>query len=167
MYRCTDTFIHDEHVAALGDNASCGRCHPKAEAVKTRARATACVECHRADIVTDLAERGRGLTISGALGDIDCAGCHGVSTGSAPGGESDRRAVDGIAPGYRFSMHRLCVGCHCDHEVRAAVDEPQMTRCGFCHRGVERELELEPSSEIGSKTMVIAGGAADLEAASK
>ena len=167
MYRCTDTFIHDEHVAALGANASCGRCHPKAETVKTRARATACVECHRADIVKDFAEDDRGCSISSAFGDIDCAGCHGVSAAGAPGRDADRRAVDGIAPGYRLAMHRLCVECHCDHEEREAVDEPHMTRCGFCHRGVESELELEPSSEIRSKPMVIAGGAAPLEPVSK
>ncbi len=51
MYRCTDTFVHDDHVTALGDNASCNRCHAATETAKTRATATACVECHRAEIV--------------------------------------------------------------------------------------------------------------------
>jgi hypothetical protein len=101
-----------------------------------------------------------------AFGDIDCEGCHGVSFASVESGEPDSRLIDGIAPGYRLAMHSLCVSCHCEHEQRTAVGEPSMTRCGFCHRGVERELEAGPGHEFSGAPVVVAGGIAPRESAS-
>jgi hypothetical protein len=68
--------------------------------------------------------------------------------------------VEGIAPGYRLAMHRLCVECHRKHEAQAAVAEPTMTRCGFCHRGVEAEIVVPPMHSIGGEPVVVAGGIA-------
>lgn len=154
MYRCTDTFVHDDHITVLGNNASCDRCHPVSETVKTRSSATRCVECHRAEIVETFAEERRQCSTYEALGDIDCAGCHEIVAASDEGEEADRRAVAGIAPGYRVAMHQLCVECHCVHETKTAVEEPVMTRCGFCHRGVE--AEIQPDQAIGGRPAVVA-----------
>jgi hypothetical protein len=158
MYRCTDTFGHDEHVVALGENASCNRCHPQKENIRTCSTATPCVDCHQNEIVDSFAERPRRSTTVSALGDIECAGCHGVQAASYGEGTADQRSVVGIAPGYRLAMHQLCVECHCDHEVKEAVEEPTMTRCGFCHRGVEAEIEVRPLPDVGGDPVVVAGG---------
>lgn len=158
MYRCTDTFGHDEHVVALGENASCNRCHPQEKNIRTRSTATPCVDCHQNEIVDSFAERPRRGTTVSALGDIECAGCHGVQAASYGEGTTDQRSVVGIAPGYRLAMHQLCVECHCDHEEIAAVEEPTMTRCGFCHRGVEAEIEVRPLPDVGGDPVVVAGG---------
>jgi hypothetical protein len=158
MYSCTDTFIHDDHIATLGDNASCTRCHAAGETAKTRSAATACVECHRAEIVEGFAEQRRRCSNDNASGDIGCAGCHGETLASVDGNGFDQRSIDGIAPGYRIAMHQLCVECHCVHEADAAVAEPAMTRCGFCHRGVESEIEISPGDDVGPKITVVARG---------
>jgi Ni/Fe-hydrogenase subunit HybB-like protein len=158
MYSCTDTFVHDDHITALGENASCNRCHAATEAAKTRATAMACVECHRAEIVEGFAEQRRRCSSDNAFGDIDCAGCHGESLASDDDGGIDQRSIDGIAPGYRIAMHQLCVECHCVHESNEAVVEPTMTRCGFCHRGVESEIEIRPEVETGERPAVLARG---------
>ncbi len=158
MYRCTDTFIHDDHITALGNNASCGRCHPATEAVKNRASATPCVECHRAEISQAFAEGRHQCSTDAAVGDIACSGCHGVSAASDPEERADRSEIAGIAPGYRLAMHQLCVECHCAHESKKAIEEPVMTRCGFCHRGVESEIEVVPDDGIGGRPVVVAEG---------
>ena len=154
MYRCTDTFVHADHITVLGSNASCDRCHPVSETVKTRSSATRCVECHRAEIVETFAEERRQCSTYEVLGDIDCAGCHEIVAASDNGEDVDRRAVAGIAPGYRVAMHQLCVECHCVHETKSAVEEPVMTRCGFCHRGVE--AEIQPDQANGGRPAVVA-----------
>jgi len=156
MYRCTDTFSHDDHIVALGDNTSCVRCHAELESAKTRASATPCIECHRADTVEGFAETRHESAASRAVGDIDCAGCHGVMGANDGADQRTRRAVDGIAPGYRLAMHQLCVECHDAHEVEKAVEEPVMTRCGFCHRGVENEIQVTPDEGAGSQPPVVA-----------
>lgn len=158
MYRCTDTFGHDEHVVALGANESCGRCHPRTESVATRADATPCIDCHQSDIVDSFSGNQLSCATAGALGDIDCAGCHNSLAVSGEGGVVDPLSVDGIAPGYRLAMHRLCVECHCEHEARTAVEEPNMTRCGFCHRGVEAEIGVPQVPSIDGEPVVVAGG---------
>jgi len=154
MYRCTDTFMHDDHIAALGENTSCDRCHAASQTVKTRASATPCIECHRAEIVESFAGERRQCSSYGAVGDLSCAGCHGEMAASDEDGDSVQRAVAGIAPGYRVAMHQLCVECHCVHETKTAVEEPVMTRCGFCHRGVE--AEIQPDQAIGGRPAVVA-----------
>ena len=160
MYRCTDTFVHDQHVLALGENASCNGCHSAAETVATRAEAKPCIECHKSDIFEPFAAK-RPLSASlVALGDIECAGCHSALAASDGGGVVDPLMVEGIAPGYRLAMHRLCVECHRKHEAQAAVAEPTMTRCGFCHRGVEAEIVVPPMHSIGGEPVVVAGGIA-------
>ncbi len=158
MYCCTDTFVHDDHITALGENASCNRCHAATEAVKTRATATACVECHRAEIVEGFAEQRRRCSSDNAFGDIGCAGCHGHSLARDDDDGIDHRSIDGIAPGYRIAMHQLCVECHCVHESNEPVAGPTMTRCGFCHRGVESEIETRPGVETGETPPVMARG---------
>ncbi len=132
----------------------------QAEAVKTRATAMACVECHRTEIVDGFAEERRQCSSDNAFGDIDCAGCHDGSLASDDGGRIDQRSIDGIAPGYRIAMHQLCVECHCVHETDEAVAEPTMTRCGFCHRGVEAEIETRPKQEAGERPALLAKGLA-------
>ncbi len=156
MYSCTDTFVHEQHTTALGDNASCTRCHTAAGTAKARATATACVECHRAEIVDGFAEQRRRCSSDDAFGDIGCIGCHGASLASGEDGGIDERTIDGIAPGYRIAMHQLCVECHCVHESSVAVVEPTMTRCGFCHRGVESEIEIHPEIEGDGRPVVLA-----------
>jgi Ni/Fe-hydrogenase subunit HybB-like protein len=160
MYRCTDTFGHEEHVLALGENASCDRCHPTAENVATRAEAKPCIDCHQSDIVESFAAKQHRRASSNALGDIECEGCHSALAASDGGGVVDPRSVQGIAPGYRLAMHQLCVECHSEHEAKAAVEEPTMTRCGFCHRGVEAEIAAPPMPSIGETPVVVAGGIA-------
>lgn len=104
MYRVTDTFVHDAHVAESEGNSGCVRCHRDPGSGKSRATATPCLECHDTDISTDFVA------------------------------ERDPDLVPGMAPGYRDAMHGLCVHCHLLHEAETGVDEPYMSRCTWCHQ---------------------------------
>jgi hypothetical protein len=111
MYRATDTYDHEQHVAALDGNRSCERCHLDPSAPKTRAGSLACAECHAADASAN----------SRVRASLDLP--------------------QGVAPGYRAAMHGLCVDCHLHHEAEQAVPEPNLSRCAACHRGHSPEGE--------------------------
>ncbi len=132
MYRCTDTFNHDQHVVRLGGNQGCVRCHRGGSRAKTRAESSGCIECHTADIVLNLAWT-PSLNVSSFANQTDtCGGCH----ATPPAQSSAGSMIDyGVAPGYRWIMHRLCIECHIATEAEKGMSEPETSRCSACHRG--------------------------------
>jgi len=146
MYRCTDIFDHEHHVAMLDGNASCARCHGRPDAPKTRRHATACRECHAADIIDCFTEERHPCVAHTYEGDHECGGCHHSMTEGISGAPSDHRSRCGIAPGYRLAMHRLCIECHCVHQADIGVEDPHMTRCGCCHLNAESDLDIRPQT---------------------
>jgi Ni/Fe-hydrogenase subunit HybB-like protein len=146
MYRCTDIFDHEHHVATLGDNASCARCHGRPDAPKTRQHATACRECHAAEIIDCFTEERHPCVAHTHEGDYECGGCHDSMTEGIAGAPLDHRSRCGIAPGYRFAMHRMCIECHCVHQAEVGVEDPHMTRCGCCHLNAESDLDIRPQT---------------------
>ena len=131
MYRCSDTFNHELHTTRLGGNSGCVRCHPNPKAAKTRGGSTPCSKCHAAETVTNLAWTPTLCDASSAARDEACGACH-----AAPRLDDANRAVEhGMAPGYRWVMHRLCIECHCATESEQGRSEPVISRCSACHRG--------------------------------
>jgi len=146
MYRCTDIFDHEHHVAELGANASCARCHRDPAAGKGRAEATACLECHAADVIDCFTEERHPCVARTHSGDMACIGCHEVGSPGLGSLAADHRLRCGVAPGYRLAMHQLCIECHCVHQTETGADEPLMTRCSCCHRGAQSNLDVQPTA---------------------
>jgi hypothetical protein len=143
MYRCTDTFNHQQHVEILGVNASCVRCHGEPGAAKTRANATPCLECHETEIIDCFTETRHPCASRAHSGDAACAGCHDSDMIDLGATQANHRSRCGIAPGYRHSMHRLCIGCHCVYQAEVGADDPTMTRCSCCHDDVSSGHDLQ------------------------
>jgi hypothetical protein len=47
MYLQTDTFNHDEHMAAEGGNEGCRKCHTDTDVEKNRETSVSCSSCHQ------------------------------------------------------------------------------------------------------------------------
>jgi len=125
MYRATDTFDHESHVQLLKGNDSCVRCHRQPELGKARQTAVDCLECHKEDTSDVFA-----VAFSEEL-------------------------VRGVAPGYRWAMHQLCVGCHQKHEATTGVEEPAISRCLNCHPDHAEGIELVPSNRATDMVAVL------------
>ena len=134
MYACTDTFTHGRHVTQLGGNRSCVRCHPQDAEGISRSTAVDCLECHGLNAGVD-GVAGAGVSPEWVYGDPEtCLECH-----RGPGSvrfdvPPPPETVRGIAPGYQYVMHTLCISCHRVAEAERGVsDHPVLTRCGGCH----------------------------------
>jgi hypothetical protein len=142
MYSCTDTFDHDTHVSALEGNASCIRCHEPGRGAVTRSASTACTECHAKDMHHSFGPEADSRPEYAGRTDPGCVTCHATLRAHRFDAMPDRGAVDGIAPGYRHAMHRLCIDCHAATEAERGVDEPRLSRCAACHPRMETGREL-------------------------
>ena len=145
MYRCTDTFDHEDHVERLQANDSCVKCHRQPEAPKTREASTPCLECHRDETIDLFTEERHPCAEPARVGDMECIGCHEIQEIKIVGsGDPAHRSRGGVAPGYRLAMHVLCVECHCVEQAEMGAEDPQLTRCGCCHQGVESDVQVQP-----------------------
>ena len=123
MYDTTDIFDHAFHVDKLDGNRGCVRCHAEDSAVKARATATACVECHA------------GMLVSGSRVEVPDGG------------------TTGFAPGYMDVLHKLCIGCHQEKRDKEPDRfDAAFGRCDGCHGIMDgSDLEaLEPYVETPS-----------------
>ncbi|MBI4881341.1 MAG: Ni/Fe-hydrogenase cytochrome b subunit [Planctomycetes bacterium] len=113
MYSVTDIFDHSSHVAWLDGNAGCARCHTDPDAVRSRATAMPCLECH-VDMVA-----------AGARVKLPAEG------------------MTGLAPGYMEAMHELCVRCHEEKAATEPGKYPlELGECRTCHRDIG-EVDLK------------------------
>ncbi|MCL5270266.1 MAG: Ni/Fe-hydrogenase cytochrome b subunit [bacterium] len=114
MYEEADIFNHATHIDHLNGNAGCGRCHDDPSRVKSRATATACVQCH-ADMIA----------VEPFLD------------------KSQKETMTGLAPGYMNAMHDLCVACH-ELKVKENPNEypASFAQCDFCH-GESENIDLQ------------------------
>jgi hypothetical protein len=104
MYRDTDTFSHERHEAAHGDEASCATCHRDPARAKSRDASRPCDDCHRPSVRAD-----------------DRV-------------EVTRRLPPGYAPGYKLAMHGLCMACHEAEDAAAGERRHELSLCATCHR---------------------------------
>ena len=108
MYSPTDIFEHTFHVAKLGGNQGCIRCHSDPAQAKTRQTSTPCVQCH-----ADMAVPGTRI--------------------KPPAGGSTGRA-----PSYMSAMHGLCIKCHAEKVRASSAQYPrQFAECENCHRDLD------------------------------
>jgi Ni/Fe-hydrogenase subunit HybB-like protein len=103
VYDSTSVFDHGSHVTALNGNAGCGECHSAGMEVKSYATSTACVECHRNQIVANPVispPPDRWQTAPGYMDAMHslCIECH-------------RRAIAEPAVGYPRDLDQ-CWSCH-------------------------------------------------------
>jgi len=108
MYLETDTFVHASHVAQMGDNDGCVRCHGDPGRIKSRKTTTGCTDCHTEMVVTD-------------------------SRIQPPEG-----GMTGFATGYMGAMHGLCIKCHEEKvEKEPEIYGAEFSRCTNCHRDTD------------------------------
>jgi len=142
-------FPHALHIAKLGEQRSCARCHHENMPYDKN---TACGKCHRdmydTTDIFDHASHARKL--GGNMGCVlchrddgaksrststPCAKCHPdmISEGSVVDLPID--ALTGYAVSYMDAMHGLCVTCH-QQMVRDSPDDfgPDFAKCATCHR---------------------------------
>jgi hypothetical protein len=120
MYRPTDTFDHDRHVAARHEEEPCIVCHADRTAAKDRSGSRPCDSCHKP--IDPRITRVR------------------VAADQTPG----------VAPSYKRALHSLCISCHREHEVTQGITEPRLSRCATCHRDQfadEREMHRQAGVE--------------------
>ncbi len=158
-------FDHDDHQRRLGGVQSCGRCHHRSVPL---GRATSCARCHR-DMYAATDTFGHDRHVAALGGNASCERCHPPaqprdrSTATAcqtchrldrvAGSTVEAAATPGIAPGYEKAMHTLCIGCHREHEERAGVETPVLSRCPNCHRdrlGNGEEIALRAGALVAS-----------------
>jgi Ni/Fe-hydrogenase subunit HybB-like protein len=121
MYLSTDIFNHSSHVARIGGNEACTECHREPEAVKSRASARACADCHSESSVPDPIIR------------------------VAPEDKT------GLAVGYMDAMHELCLRCHERQVQREPDSfHRSFAECAHCHRDFDLSIlqELEPYNQL-------------------
>ena len=99
-----DIFDHDSHVAAMGGNEGCAKCHSDPNLPKARENTPACESCH-ADL------RANGTLVQGR--------------GPKP---------TTMASGYMDAMHGLCIACHEREDRKAGRTEEGLSACAGCHR---------------------------------
>ncbi|NOZ86066.1 MAG: polysulfide reductase NrfD [Deltaproteobacteria bacterium] len=141
-------FEHNRHIAFMGDDASCGKCHHMR---LPKSKAGPCADCHRdMDGQTDIFnhdEHASGL--GGNKGCMTChidpykpktravAGrcfeCHGdmVAKGSRVKLKNESFAVP--APSYRNAMHKMCITCHQEKAAKNPALKG-LDQCANCHR---------------------------------
>jgi hypothetical protein len=164
-------FPHDNHIAKLGEQSSCCKCHHLNMPFD---RNTSCWECHRdMYLKTDIFDHSRHIDMlegnqscvrchqdAAVVKDRDtalaCTECHeemvveGSLIGLPEGG------IRGLATGYMDAMHGLCVTCH----AAKVVEEPDkypasFPQCANCHRDIDatRLREMEPYVATQANTM--------------
>ncbi len=160
-------FEHDQHQKRLGGVSSCRRCHHLNLPLD---KATPCASCHR-DMyaATDIFAHARHVA---TLGDnascprchppasaktreasTPCASCHAAEGGEPIGLAAARKWAPGLAPGYRDSLHALCISCHRAEEARTAR-APYLSRCPACHRGAatgDEDLRIREGAVLLAK----------------
>ena len=155
-------FPHRDHVAKLGEQDSCCKCH---HLNMPYDRNTSCWECHRdMYLETDIFDHSRHIDKlegnqscvrchqdSAAVKSRDtalaCAECHADmvvedSLVSLPAG-----GMGGLATGYMDAMHGICIACH-EQKVAEEPDKYPVSfaQCANCHRDIDatRLHEMEP-----------------------
>jgi len=155
-------FPHRDHVAKLGEQDSCCKCH---HLNMPYDRNTSCWECHRdMYLATDIFDH------SGHIDKLDgnqsCVRCHPDSAAvksrdtalactechadmvvedslvSLPAG-----GMCGLATGYMDAMHGICIACHERHVAEEPDKYPvSFAQCANCHRDIDatRLHEMEP-----------------------
>ena len=107
-----------------------------------------CIDCHRAEIVDCFTEQTHPCASHAHEGDTGCGGCHEFDEIETTSEEDlAHRSRCGVASGYRLAMHGLCIDCHCVEQAEMGLEEPRLTRCGFCHRGVESDIRVTPAAQ--------------------
>ena len=110
MYSSTDIFSHSSHVAKLGGNQGCPRCHSPRHEVKSRQTAASCAKCHARMLVPGAA--------------------------IAPPESGSR----GYATSYKDAMHGLCIECHSKRAKQSPQKYgADFASCARCHRGDEAQ----------------------------
>jgi Ni/Fe-hydrogenase subunit HybB-like protein len=141
-------FEHERHQSRLGGVSSCRRCHHLNRRLD---KATSCRACH-CDMYAATDTFGHAAHVASLGGNASCQKCHRpekaktregstpcetchAADGGPPAGLAARRTwVPGIAPGYRDSLHTLCISCHRSEEAKKG-QKPYLSRCPACHRG--------------------------------
>ena len=140
-----ELLYHEDHVERLQANDSCVKCHRQPEAPKSREASTPCLECHRDETIDLFTEERHPCAEPARVGDMECIGCHKIQEIKIVGsGGPAHRSRGGVAPGYRLAMHVLCVECHCVEQAEMGAEDPQLTRCGCCHQGVDSDVQVQP-----------------------
>jgi hypothetical protein len=134
MYRWTDTFNHEQHVAAHGQSRSCRTCHADRSAARSRAGSKA------------------------------CASCHATPPSRATRVRVTQEAEAGLAPGYRRAMHGLCLRCHREQEKDVTPRDLYLSRCETCHRDeLAPDAEMRPREPLTLAATSVAAGDSGLE----
>ena len=146
-------FPHSRHIAALGEQGSCNKCHHQNMPFDQN---TSCFECHRdMYVATDIFDHASHVAkLEGNAGCIrchedpadvkgrdtatSCAECHeemvapGATIAAAEGGTT------GLAVGYMDAMHGLCITCH-EQTLTEHAEQfgPNFAECAHCHRDVD------------------------------
>jgi hypothetical protein len=155
-------FPHGYHVAQLGRQDSCAKCHHQNMPFDQN---TSCFECHRdMYLPTDLFDHA--LHVGKLGGNDGCADCHpdarDVKTRETARAcvechadmmvarsmvDPPKSGVEGLAAGYLDAMHGLCITCH----EQTLIENPQQfapafAECANCHRDVDagRFRQLKP-----------------------
>jgi Ni/Fe-hydrogenase subunit HybB-like protein len=144
-------FDHAGHVALLGGDAACTKCHHQNLPFDQN---TACSRCHR-DMYETTDTFDHAFHVARIGGNASCTQCH----ANEPGRKSRLTAkacqechadmlvkgarvaapqgLTGSAVGYLDAMHGLCINCH--KEMAPQRNWPNLARCDNCHRP-----EIEP-----------------------
>jgi Zn finger protein HypA/HybF involved in hydrogenase expression len=145
-------FDHALHVAQLGADTACARCHHQNLPFDQN---TSCSRCHR-DMYETTDTFDHAFHVSKTEGNLGCARCHANEPGrktrhSAKACQechvdmivkdarirAPEQGLTGFAVSYLDAMHGLCVACH--KEVAERQNKPNHARCDTCHRP-----EIEP-----------------------
>ena len=146
-------FPHDRHIAQLGEQDSCSKCHHQNMPF---AKSTSCCECHR-DMYAPTDIFDHALHISKLRGNdgctdchqdatqiknrktsLACAECHEDMTVADSVVKPSTDTVKGHAAAYMDAMHGLCITCH----EQTSKDNPQaygpgFAECANCHREID------------------------------
>ena len=146
-------FPHDAHIAKLGEQNSCGKCHHQNMPFDKN---SSCCECHRdMYIATDIFDHL--FHVSKLEGNDGCADCHqdtrelksrDTALACAECHEEmivadspvklPKGGMQGIAAGYMDAMHGLCITCH-EQTLTESPREygPDFAECAHCHRDID------------------------------
>ncbi|MFC1514018.1 NrfD/PsrC family molybdoenzyme membrane anchor subunit [candidate division KSB1 bacterium] len=123
MQKATFIFDHSLHKEKLGDNEACIKCHVDPHAIKTMDNTKECSICHTEMRITDSVIE--------------------LSAGTK----------SNYAPGYKDSMHGLCLKCH--SKKKTELNLPRMDECAQCHRPLPDDLKNKIDKLYGLKTTEI------------